>query len=151
GEARSHRDLPQPELSLPDHFHGATKAQMDDVTIGAHADRATEHAREVELAPSCHPRERRDVDWLVEMRHQIVPQTSKDGSVEESPDGLETDGVVRHQLGDEATRRLVPEQGPPRVATGALRREESRQMQQAPVVPDEALGEPSVERAVLGG
>ena len=70
--------------SLPSRhqFDGVAKAQVNDIAMRTDADLAAEYPRKMELAAAAHSRQRGDIDRLIQVRHQIIPDLPEHGAAE---------------------------------------------------------------------
>src|ERR1700722_1456697 len=103
----------------------------------------------MELAAPGHMRQGRDIDRFIQMRHEVVPKTSKHRSVENAVRRLGLAGVAPHKRVDEAARRLVPKESAARVISCALFDQQQPQMQQVCIVARHSVEELGRERALL--
>ena len=74
GKARSRRDFSKAGSAVANQLDGALQSQMHDVTVRGHSDGSGEDAREVEGAAPRQSCERGDLDRLVQVRNDIVPE-----------------------------------------------------------------------------
>ena len=77
GEACGGRDFRQSMATVAHKLEGALQAQMHDIAVWSHADRSGEHARKVERAAAGNFSKRANLDWLVEMGNDIVPEPTE--------------------------------------------------------------------------
>jgi hypothetical protein len=103
----------------------------------------------MELAALGHMRRGRDLDRFIQVRHEVVPKTSKHRGVEDTVRGLGFAGVARHQRVNETVRRLIPKQSAARIISGALLNQQLAQMQQVRIVARHSVDELGREGALL--
>src|SRR5262245_11583677 len=142
GKSRSKRDLGQRQPPLLQQGERPLQAQLHDVTVWRHPDRAREHPREVESALSRNARERGDVDWLVQMGVDVFGHTRKRSYAQRAASGpgrlrqMPLDEVLHDPVGDaipveravaEAGRRLGGERFGETLQRGVAARQPLRQ------------------------
>jgi len=152
GETRRSRDFGQARSSITHKLDRTLQSLMHHVTMRRHADRASEHACEVELAAPDDAGERGYLNRLVQMGHDVVFEPLEHVLAQcPSRPALKIRSVSPKQTVNEGARHLVPGERPIRVGVRALRRQAPRKIEQDLIVPRKPLDQPRVNRRILGG
>ena len=77
GEARASRDFRQAGSPVANELDRALQPQMHYITVRGHANGSGEHARELERATPGDVGKSGDLDGLVQMRQNVVPEPTE--------------------------------------------------------------------------
>src|SRR5262245_52958453 len=97
GETGGSCNLGQRQFAIAHQLDGAAKAQVNDIAIGTDADLAAKYTRKMELAATAHSRQRGDIDRLIQMRHQVIPDLPACDAAEEAVRRLGPRRVAGHK------------------------------------------------------
>lgn len=109
GKARPYGNLCKAGFSIPNHFDRTLQSQMNDIAVGAHADRPRERTREMKLTALRDFRKRCNVKGLAQVFYNEFFYTLKNVLVQQSIWlSLIPDGVMRGKGLDKTASGLVP-------------------------------------------
>ena len=134
-EAGSCGDLGKAKSPVSNQVDRPFQSKMNDILIWADANGSRKSAREVVLAEACHSGERRNVERLIEMLEDEIPETVEH-ALAQRPASLRLDPRrVRGCQGvDEAARDLVPKDGSARVPVFAFQDQHAGHIEKSLVV-----------------
>src|SRR5215471_19377733 len=125
---------------------------MHDVAVWANPDRSAENTREVKWAASCYFCKRSHLDRLANVRDDVVPKSRQDLLPQCAAYlKLRVRRMTHHQAVDERAGQLIPEQGPVRVVTPALRNQGIRNTEKLLIAAGQALDQLRFQRRVVCG
>src|SRR5258708_24130895 len=152
GKGRAGCNVGKTRTPVANELDRTLQSQMHDVTVRRHANRPGEHAREVEWAAARYRGERVDLDGLIEVSDDIVPEPFEHFLAQHAPClASGSRRVPCDQTGDEVAGNLVPEKRAVWIVPGAFQRQGAGKVEQRPVVTREPLDQLRFERRILCG